>query len=120
ARASEGLLATSLYYCDAQVMNTAIVRLCSAKDPQLAARGRQALAAWSSRFGEKAAAAAKKCEAGPERRATPEEVAEFHATLEILRAKWLADIESRVRSNPAICQQALSHLENSDKFEEGM
>jgi hypothetical protein len=120
AGAGEEMLDRSFYYCNAQAMNKAIVRLCSAKDPQLAPRGERALAAWTSRFGEKAVAAARKCESIEGKRPTRDELAKFQASRDALHAKWLADIEWRVKSYDKICDEALSHLEKGDRFEEGM
>lgn len=119
ACASEGLLYAALYYCNAEVVNQMVVRICSAKHPQWAPRSEKAFAVWSSRFGARAVLAAKKCETEFEKGAVADESAKYQSKLTEIRSKWLSDIEASLTSEAAsTCEAALSGLENASKLEE--
>jgi hypothetical protein len=120
-RASEGLLYAGLYYCNAETVNKMVVRVCSARHPLLALRSERAFATWMSRFGEKAIAAAKKCDTEFGKPAGVEDLEAFRSNFAKVRDKWLSDIETNLTAETAnSCEAAVSGLENGSKLEDGL
>ena len=122
ATASEGLSYAALYYCQAEVVNRAVVRSCSAKFPTHTERAEKAFAKWSSQYGSKAQAAARKCEAEIERVSNAHERATMRANVDELKRKWLGEIDSRVElEGAAFCDRAISQLgSDRSRFEDSI
>jgi len=101
---SEGLLYASLYYCNANAVNEAIVSACATNEPTLAAQAGEALSSWKGRYGERAQRAAAECA----KSLSDAEAKRFHA--EAVRA-WVSELESRAKhTDGSYCRQVISQL----------
>ena len=122
AAASEGLMYAALYYCHAQEMNRTLVRSCSVKFPAQAGQAEKALAKWSSEYGAKAQAGARKCQANIEKESNAKKRAATRSSLGELKDKWFANIQARVESEGAVfCERAISQLgTNRGEFEDSI
>jgi hypothetical protein len=117
--ASEGMIYAAAYFCGAEAVNKTMVQLCSAKYPYLAERAEKALGTWRLRYGEKAAAAERRCDAEFETLGTPEQRKAAQPKLAEFRRKWAMEIEKSVEASETYCSDALAQLETG-KFEEDL
>jgi hypothetical protein len=112
AHASQGLLDSSIFLCNADQLTTFMVQSCAARYPQLSENGARVLQSWKLRNSSDAETSARHCRAELRESVSSEE--EFHAgeeSVQKLQDAWKERyIKSVVENGAQACQQAFDGM----------
>jgi hypothetical protein len=119
AQASEGTFLAALSSCHAHEANAVVVNTCVKSHPEMAAELTAALEAWKLRYGEKAAAVAKRCESELKSHVASEELdpSKLSEVKETLLGKYR---EAASSADPKFCRTVASHMGRPSRHEDQM